>query len=745
MKKYFFLVFLFICNFSFSQSIYYDAVELSKYIVPGSNPVKFVVPIAGDPNEAAQKAMMKRYCEIINKYYGNKFATDKQVHIGISLGSPDENPFLAPFMSPNTVLAIGTNPVTLSKQLFSTASSIGGLNVSNFADGLAKFLVERTKQELSITFFEKFKEQLNASDELKILFPATLKVLTTVGNEIYLFDAYINTLREAFIKDMMNFYEDVQQLKKIPVYQLYFNQHPELYTLIATSFYLIDQYSKGVHPGKVLADFDTLKVNFKQEALQTNLRNSIAVAQLFSESLRSNDPDRYWISEESLNVLWKDSVLLDIYFGLIYPKGKPIKFVNDSQAKISFQSILYKLKTTTNVFEDSIQPYQAFIRTLHADAEEVQEYVKTLKQKSKEEKNYNDYYTLYNASLDLIEDGFDFIDLPYVDLGEKEKQIADASGNWIFVARSTGELYIDIRTKNYSSATLNTVTILDRIFPDNIVVAELTGGLSKYNKQIDNFLKSGSLFSAEKVKAFIHDDLKELNNKNIDTITVFIFNKTTYHFRKAILKYGTFAAAIAQAQNSEEVKAAIESIALPVGSSSIKRNTNFNISLNAFVGLYAAEEARDSKNASNHHVNYWRFSAGIAAPIGLAFSWGGLKCKDKRTNGKTVGGKSIGFFVPLIDVGAVTAMRFKDSTANISPEIKLQNIFAPGFYLHYGFGKCPVSLLIGGQISPSLRTATVQNVTVDNQLYTRIGATLTVDIPILNLYTKTDSIRKNKK
>jgi len=625
-------------------------------------------------------------------------------------------------------------------------SSIGGLNVTNFADGLAKFLVERTKQELSITFFEKFKDDLNGSDELKILFPATLKVLNTIDDEIYLFDAYLNTLREAFIKDMMNFYEDVQQFEKIPVYQIYFKQHLELYTLVSTSFYLINQYSKGIHPGKVLADFDTSKVKFKNEALQTNIRNSIAVAQLFSESLRSKETDRYWISEDSLGMLWKDTVLLDIYLGLIYQKGNGIKFISDASKPVSFQSILSTLKIKAQEFKDSIQPYQTFIQTLHADAVEVEEYLEIIKQKSKAERNYNDYYILYNASLDLVGDGLKFIDLPYVYLKEEEKQIKDTYENWIFVARSTGELYVDIRTKNYSSAILNTVAILDKVFPDNMNNAQLTGSLSKYNKKAEDFLKYNSVFSTEKVKAFIITNLGETAGNNIDTLTLFIFNKTTYKLRNSILKYGTFAAAIVQAQNSDEVKAAIEAIALPVGSASIKRNTAFNISLNAFVGLYAAGEARDAKNANNHHVNYWRVSSGITAPIGLAFSWGGLKCKDKRTkSGKTVGGKSLGFFIPLIDLGAVTAMRFKDSTASINPELKLQNIFAPGFYLHYGFGKCPISLLIGGQIGPSLRSISGQNTNIDNQLYTRVGATLTVDIPVLNLYTKTHPIRAKKK
>ena len=48
-------------------------------------------------------------------------------------------------------------------------------------------------------------------------------------------------------------------------------------------------------------------------------------------------------------------------------------------------------------------------------------------------------------------------------------------------------------------------------------------------------------------------------------------------FRKAVIKYGTFMAQVAQAENSDDVKTAIESVALPTGSASIK-NTRVSTS-----------------------------------------------------------------------------------------------------------------------------------------------------------------------
>ncbi|MGR9936641.1 hypothetical protein ACUOG0_23890, partial [Escherichia coli] len=41
-------------------------------------------------------------------------------------------------------------------------TSLGNTDVTNFAAGLARFLAERTKQELNEAFFNRMKEQLNA-------------------------------------------------------------------------------------------------------------------------------------------------------------------------------------------------------------------------------------------------------------------------------------------------------------------------------------------------------------------------------------------------------------------------------------------------------------------------------------------------------------------------------------------------------------------------------------------------------
>ncbi|MGZ8524379.1 MAG: hypothetical protein ACXWV1_08110, partial [Chitinophagaceae bacterium] len=67
------------------------------------------------------------------------------------------------------------------------------------------------------------------------------------------------------------------------------------------------------------------------------------------------------------------------------------------------------------------------------------------------------------------------------------------------------------------------------------------------------------------------------------------------NFSRQFLKYGSFAANVVQAKNSDEVKTAIKAVALPAGSASIKKNSVFNVSVNAYLGgFYGNEYLRES-------------------------------------------------------------------------------------------------------------------------------------------------------
>jgi hypothetical protein len=632
-----------------SQSIYYDAEKLKRWasisvtelhfdslaaVLSNYMPANLV-----DPSDAVKT--IKNFKALNNPFFNSYFEVGNQL-----------------------------SPPSFSRAISSIGSSIGGINVTNFADGLAKFLVKRFKEELSITFFEKFEEALNDPkfEEMRILFPQTVAVLRIIHKEIYNFSKYLNSLREAFIKDLGNLYTALKRVKNLPKYQQFFNTHPEINTVVVNAFYFIDQFTAGVHPGDVIAGYnEDLLLTFSNGQLQTNLRSSVKILKLFSSSLKSVSPDHYWVPADSARVNLVDPVFRDMYFGLIYQKSENISFQTNS-GLLPFRELLKKAKTAETVFQE----YQAHVERIIDHAQEVNEYIAAIKEKKKSEIDYNDYYKLFNASLDIMDEGFLIVDLPALDINSALLDAAKVKITELMsIARSASNLYTDVRTRNYSSAVLNVVSLLDEIL--------------------------GSSFD---------NDLRE-----------------------NIIKYGTFIATVAAAENSDEVEEAIEAIALPVGSSRVKRETLKNIALNAYVGGYVGGEymptLKENPNA---------FVFGLSAPVGVSFSignfWRGSDEKKKK------GGKSLSLFISIIDIGALATYRMNDDNSKVAAEIKLENIISPGAFLYFGFGKCPISLGAGVQLGPQLREVTTTDIDIEKNYYIRYGITLAVDIPLLNFYTK---------
>ena len=214
-----------------------------------------------------------------------------------------------------------------------------------------------------------------------------------------------------------------------------------------------------------------------------------------------------------------------------------------------------------------------------------------------------------------------------------------------------------------------------------------------------------------------------------------------------------FAANIAEAQDAEDVEQAIESIALPAGSYSIKRNSDCSIALNAYVGLSVGLDvvlengalgwpsqtgASSDDDRSREEDNHLPLVSGIAAPVGLAFSWG-------------LAEHSVSLFLSVIDVGRFAAYRLYERSEDRleeGAETTLGDIFAPGSHFVWGLPKLPVSFGIGAQLEPPTRyvvntnegtTSGVSDTRIRNPkplLNFKVELFAAVDIPLFNFYTK---------
>ncbi|MBK8567516.1 MAG: hypothetical protein IPN76_30415 [Saprospiraceae bacterium] len=210
---------------------------------------------------------------------------------------------------------------------------------------------------------------------------------------------------------------------------------------------------------------------------------------------------------------------------------------------------------------------------------------------------------------------------------------------------------------------------------------------------------------------------------NLTRILTELLNKDDFGFKKEFLRHVNFMATVAEANDSKEVAAAIELFALPPGSSRMKKQSKWSISLNSYGGLGFGRE-NDFNEALTDSLGGKSVLAPYA-PIGI----------DINLGLKNAG--SLSLYAQVVDVGAIFAYRFSDETSPI-PELKFQNIVAPGGYLVYGFGNnIPASFGVGAQLGPNLRKVDPNlGLSVQKTNAWRLGAILSVDIPITHFYTK---------
>lgn len=615
--------------------------------------------------------------EILSFYFGDLKKGDLKTAM-------DNNPFLKDYYSSGDGASSQKQISLQGLNIPSFFSSFGSTNVTNFADGLAKFLVERSKEELNVAFFSKFQDFINEYPEVKVIFPTTADFIGQINS--YQYSAMLPALKAGFQKDLNGFTSNLLNLRKLNATidcggtksdckdrlekLAAFFKSKEGRAVIA-SLIVADNLVKG-------NDAATLITNVADDEIFTsypaeNLSNVVQFVALISNSIRSEEDGRVWITKKQINELIKDEVTFKIYLGLLYAKDV------QSSNPISFK------------IEDKTVSLQEILTTL---AENWDKYSGAFK---------TSFKTLANAASDV---------------SENAKNIA--------TAKSSGEQASILIYADYASS----------------VATFLKGAVTFIESNKNSIPKLARLSQVDDTKKFISVidqavnacyDIKSQNYSALilhtSLILTDVLNDKDFPFKENYIKYGTFMANVVEAKNSDEVNAAIEAAVLPVGSSSIKRETDVNIALNAYIGGYAGAE-----NMQSLETNKTAFSAGLTAPVGLAFSWGNkFKCdKDAKS-----GGKSITLFVPLIDVGVLASYRINDSNTTIASDIQLKNIVSPGLYVYYGFGKCPISVGLGAQLGTQLREVNEGVATIEtDKLYFRYGITFVVDIPLLNFYTK---------
>ena len=686
------LIFCSICFFSFGQrSVYYDALYLKAQY---------------DSNKSLRAEPANK--ELFNYYFGR--LSDDALEDSIA-----KNPFLKGYYNSQQAQALFSGAIQKG------VSSLGSLNVTNIADGIAQFLIKRGKEELNVAFFDRMKKFLDdpKHPECKTLFPVTIEFLSSI--ETYRYAELIQSLREAFNKDLSNLITNVNQLIDHPKYKEVLKDFPEIRAAVRTSKIVseLSQSEEGILPDSLIHELATLP---EWNEINSNLSNSLKLLDILSQSIRYQPAEKAfdtinnttsmrdtilysrkidttiagrtirdttihynvisertikhseikavdikenvkqrWIKLSDLNKAFKDSVTLRIFIGLLYEKIKSeaIQFTADTT------TIKVDQWMADNV--NTIFVISGLIENFAIQVNEVDRAIKDFKDKKNNGTlNNDDYYTYISKAINLTEYGFKVANII------KENVIND---EYIIIARNANELYKNIYTKNYNNAVMNVYAILNQAFyklPKSSNITEAR----------QNLLKSLGLKS--------------------ETI-------------EKILKYGNFMASVVKAESGEEVAKALEAAALPAGSYSVKQKSAFNISVNGYIGY-------------GFDFNGGLYARGIYAPVGFSINRG-----TKKKWGSTFSA-----FVGLIDVGSIATYRLENgATEKLKQEVRLESIFSPSAQLIVepirGF---PLAVAAGWKRTPKLFYS-------DKTSFIAVPATnvfnlsVLIDIPMFTIVNKT--------
>lgn len=189
----------------------------------------------------------------------------------------------------NTTASYRNQIVTAQTQLIDASAEIDQqrqrsqfLDANTVAVGLSDFIAERAQEELNLTFFNRFKENMEQESELTKLFPETRRLLYQF--EISNYKTFLTHARETFENDLDNLGLNLPTILDLPKYQSFAND-PNLFNL--TLIYSIADLAYRDEP------VDNILLASLQRVRQRNdyLDKSINLA--ITDSIFSQFPDVY--------------------------------------------------------------------------------------------------------------------------------------------------------------------------------------------------------------------------------------------------------------------------------------------------------------------------------------------------------------------------------------------------------------------------------------------------------------------
>lgn len=179
-----------------------------------------------------------------------------------------------------------------------------------------------------------------------------------------------------------------------------------------------------------------------------------------------------------------------------------------------------------------------------------------------------------------------------------------------------------------------------------------------------------------------------------------------------------FVSQLASVSKAEDMEELLLAYSLPVGGSSIKRSSKWNISVNGYVGGTGGWETAYGSAARQTKGNI-----GLSAPIGVSVT----------------ANKQYTLFASFLDLGSIVNVRLNNDTAAY-PGLRFEHFLSPGLGMFWNWPNSPVTLGVHYSYTPNLRNIAYNSgdavIREENVSVSRLNASLLVDIPLFTLFNK---------
>lgn len=628
------------------------------------------------------------------------------------------------------------------------AAGLSGLfSPTLIIDGLAKFAAKRFRQELTIAYLQKFRDTLISPqyEELGVMLPRTYH--TILNGDVFNYTSFFQSLHENAQTDLYNLPENSANLVRLKEAEI----DPEAYPVILASLDLPRLLELRIPASNAIEMLAFRDYIYLEKGKQTVYGNTARLLGIFSTHIHSWDKATAtgWVDANHLQKMIADKDVFNFWMAILLKKDS-LTLQQITLHIDGADTSLYSLLTT------KLPQAKQFTTELLARFNEVEIAGKQLLELSQKDSiTAKDRFFKYTtATLGLVEAQIKLVQqLAKDDLATQER-----CKKLIHIVKAGKDLSVFAHNKRFGDALSVALEIFRLIYDETqrrsiqvdsakmaaYLKAKTTLEQAQELRQIVEIKATKSLLKAaeshykttgkalkddekEKVKSYI----KKIKNGSVPSDQHIVTKKHIEVFLRLLDKYGNLLVTIADAKDSDQILAVLEKTAAPVQSYRLKRASRvFSASINMYPGFaFGREYQLDEKG--DFTDNYGQVAA-FTTPIGLSLNWG-----LKRLG-------TLSAFVSVLDIGAVTAFRLRD-TVSVLPDLKWKNVYAPGAYVMWGIPRSPLTLGAGVQYGPALRTVDVVNGIDIKASHLRYGVSLTVDVPLYYVHKRTYCAKKGVK